>query len=129
MNIAALQHKLVPRGRFFPIMRLRAWMRKAEGEFMKSEKAWTWRPPRVRHEPPTLEEAFAAAQDMTSDHSQQIEIAAGLLGISVEAVKAERPAPPSNPPVTRMIRNSGATGRTLVVERKVRRSAAASPRR
>src|SRR4051794_25631553 len=35
-------------------------------------------PPRVRYEPPTVEEAVAAAQDLAADAEQQVTIAAGL---------------------------------------------------
>ena len=99
---------------------------------MKSQKtatAWTWRPPRVRYEPPTLEEAMAAAQGMTSDHDQQVEIAASLLGIAVEAVRAERPATPETARVTQLRTRSAGGERTVVVERKIRRVSAAAARR
>ena len=99
---------------------------------MKSQKtatAWTWRPPRVRYEPPTVEEAMAAAQDMTSDHDQQLEIAASLLGMSVDAVRAERPATPETNQVTQIRTRSAGVERTVVVERKVRRVSAAAARR
>ena len=36
---------------------------------------------RVRHDPPTLEEAIAAARDLTDDLEQQAEIAAGLMDL------------------------------------------------
>lgn len=44
-------------------------------------------PLRVRHEPPVLEEAVAAAQDITGDREQQIEIAAALMGMPPEEVR------------------------------------------
>ena len=44
-------------------------------------------PPRVRHEPPTISEAFAAASDLTQDPDLVVEIAAGLMGISVEEAR------------------------------------------
>ena len=41
------------------------------------------RPPvRVRYDPPTLEEAVFAAQGLSEDLAQQIEIAAGLMGVA-----------------------------------------------
>ncbi len=43
---------------------------------------------RVRKEPPTLEEALIAAEAMTSDPSQKVEIAASLIGAPVEDVQA-----------------------------------------
>ena len=39
-------------------------------------------PIRIRHEPPTVEEAAAAAVGLTDDVEQQVEIAAGLIGWS-----------------------------------------------
>ena len=44
-------------------------------------------PIRVRQEPPTVEEAIVAAQTLTPDLEQQVEIAAGLIGLSAEAVR------------------------------------------
>ena len=45
-------------------------------------------PPRVRHEPPTIEEAIAAAQDLAADPEQQVAIAAGLIGMPEEQVRS-----------------------------------------
>ena len=45
-------------------------------------------PPRVRSEPPTLEEAVAAAQDLAADPEQQVVIAAGLMGMSADQVRS-----------------------------------------
>lgn len=44
---------------------------------------------RVRHEPPTLEEALFAAEDLTPDKTEQIEIAAELMQLPVDQVRAE----------------------------------------
>ena len=70
---------------------------------MKAEKRVPkMRPPlKVRHEPPTLEEAIYAAQGITPDIEQQIEIAAGLMAmpaaeIRPHAVKAAAKPPASN---------------------------------
>lgn len=83
------------------------------------------RPPvRVRHLPPTLEEAVFAAQGLSDDTEQQAEIAAELMGVSVEdAVDLVRRA--ANAPkrstrsaeVTFSVDRSGAH-RAVVVERK-----------
>ncbi|HZI75028.1 MAG TPA: hypothetical protein VFD73_13575 [Gemmatimonadales bacterium] len=43
-------------------------------------------PPRVRSEPPTIEEAVAAAQDLAADVEQQVAIAAGLMGVPEDQV-------------------------------------------
>ncbi|WP_158815236.1 hypothetical protein [Methylocapsa sp. S129] len=39
--------------------------------------------------PPTLEEAFIAAESLTEDFGQRIEIAASLMGVPVDEVKAQ----------------------------------------
>jgi hypothetical protein len=44
-------------------------------------------PPRVRREPPTVEEAVAAAQDLSDDIDHQVTIAAGLIGLPEEEVR------------------------------------------
>jgi hypothetical protein len=43
-------------------------------------------PIRVRHEPPTVEEALFAAEGLTNDLHQQIEIAAALMNVPAEDV-------------------------------------------
>jgi hypothetical protein len=84
------------------------------------------RPPRVRHEPPTISEAFAAAADLTTDADLLVEIAAGLMGIPVDQAR-----PHLSAVLGRRSSVSGArvlsrpTGRTVVVER--RRRMAGSP--
>src|SRR5215212_7274824 len=54
-------------------------------------------PVRVRHEPPTEAEAAAAAQALTPDLEQQVEITAGLMGLSPDEV---RPFVMHAPPLT-----------------------------
>src|SRR5215470_15407765 len=44
---------------------------------------------RVRHDPPTLEEAIFAAVGITDDQDQQAEIAASLMGMPLDVVQAE----------------------------------------
>ena len=55
--------------------------------------AWNTKygPRRVRHDPPTLAEAIAAAKDLTDQLDAQIDIAASLMGISRDQVMAEWP--------------------------------------
>src|ERR1700736_6553991 len=48
-----------------------------------------WGTRRVRVNPPTLEEAFIAAESLTDDFAQRIELAAALMGVPVEEVKAQ----------------------------------------
>ena len=44
-------------------------------------------PPRVRREPPTVEEAVAAAQDLSDEIDHQVTIAAGLIGLPEDEVR------------------------------------------
>jgi hypothetical protein len=44
-------------------------------------------PRRVRHDPPTLEEAIFAARGLTDDVDEQIAIAAGLMEVPPEEVR------------------------------------------
>ena len=44
---------------------------------------------RVRVDPPTLEEALYAAEGLTPDSSEQLQIAAELMHLPVETVRAE----------------------------------------
>lgn len=44
---------------------------------------------RVRQDPPTLEEAIAAAQGLSDELEEQIEIAAGFMSMPIDAVRAE----------------------------------------
>ncbi len=54
----------------------------------KTPKSFADLPPiRVRKEPPTLVEAVAAAQDLADDVEQQVEIAAGLIGLPLDEVR------------------------------------------
>ena len=46
-------------------------------------------PPRVRYEPPTIDEAVAAAQDLAADPEQQVAIAAGLMGMPEDQVRSQ----------------------------------------
>lgn len=82
-----------------------------------------WGTRRVRHDPPTLAEAIAAAQGLTDDLQGQIQIAAGLMGVSVVEAKAELQKLAPDRRATRLVaatsRDKGT--RTVVVERKASR--------
>ena len=75
---------------------------------------------RVKHEPPTLEEALEAARGLTVDRQEQIEIAASLMDLPVDEVKAKARslAPPR---LSVGVRVAPRTGRQVVVERKAPR--------
>ncbi|HEX8164827.1 MAG TPA: hypothetical protein VF601_03455 [Beijerinckiaceae bacterium] len=48
-------------------------------------------PVRVRRDPPTLTEAILAAQGLSDEVEQQVEIAAGLMGVSEDEVRPLMP--------------------------------------
>ena len=54
-------------------------------------------PVRVRQEPPTVAEAVVAAQTLTPDLEQQVEITAGLMGLTLDEA---RPFVLEAPPLT-----------------------------
>ena len=82
---------------------------------------------RVRFDPPTLKEAIAAARGLTDELQQQAEIAAALINLPVDEVRAElkkmAPARGSSEIVTSSGREG--TTRTVLVERKPSRRRAA----
>ncbi len=90
-----------------------------------TETTWNtkWGPRRVRHDPPTLAEAIAAAQGLTDDPQGQVQIAAQLMGVSAAEAKAEMQKLAPDRRATRFVststRDKGA--RTVVVERKASR--------
>jgi hypothetical protein len=78
---------------------------------------------RVRRDPPTLEEAIVAAQGLSDQLAEQIEIAAGFLDLPVEVVRAEvlKSVAPRHAARVVTTGREGA-GRTVIVERKSRRT-------
>lgn len=77
---------------------------------------------RVRHDPPTLDEAIFAAVGITDDQEQQAEIAAALMGMPLETVQAEvRKQVRTNSRITatRVIAGEQGAQRSVVVERRV----------
>ena len=86
----------------------------------------TWKtkygPRRVRHDPPTLEEAIFAARGLTDDVEQQVEIAAGLMELPADEVRAAlKKSPPPRKLATLAFTNRGGAERSVVVERKAPR--------
>jgi hypothetical protein len=80
-------------------------------------------PRRVRHDPPTLEEAIFAARGLTDDVEAQVEIAAGLMEAEPEVVRAalkKTPAPRKSN-ATLAFTSRGGAERSVVVERKAPR--------
>ena len=78
---------------------------------------------RVRYDPPTLEEAIAAAQGLSDQLHDQIEIAAGLMDMPVEEVRAEVLKSAPSRGAARILASSGREGmlHNVIVERKVSR--------
>ena len=76
---------------------------------------------RVRRDPPTLDEAIFAAVGITDDQEAQAEIAASLMGLPIESVKAEvkKAARASARSSTRVIAGEKGAQRSVVVERRV----------
>ena len=88
----------------------------------------TWKtkygPRRVRHDPPTLDEAIFAARGLTDDLEAQVEIAAGLMEVEAAEVRAAlKKLPAPRRAATLAFTNRGGTERAVVVERKAPRRA------
>lgn len=80
-------------------------------------KTWMtkWGPRKVREILPTLDEAFVAAECLTEDFDEKVEIAASLMGLPVEEVRAQAAkfsAQPQRQPVVT------GRGRPVVVQYK-----------
>ncbi|MFM9847052.1 MAG: hypothetical protein ACKVP3_07820 [Hyphomicrobiaceae bacterium] len=77
---------------------------------------------RVKHEPPTLEEALDAAQDFTRNRQEQIAIAASLMALPIEDVRKQAAKLPIRSANSTYALPSGRKGgQAVVVERKVAR--------
>ncbi|MBR0757773.1 hypothetical protein JQ604_36810 [Bradyrhizobium jicamae] len=87
---------------------------------------------RVRHDPPTLEEAIFAAIGITDDQEAQAEIASSLMGLPYDDVLAEvkKTARVSARTgiATRVIAGEQGAQRSVVVERRVVRRFATDKR-
>jgi hypothetical protein len=84
---------------------------------------------RVRHEPPTLDEAIFAAQGLNDNVNEQVEIAAALMGLPEDHVRqavlgqARHTGPKHR---TLMMGRFGAQ-RSVIVERRPARRSALEP--
>ena len=76
---------------------------------------------RVRHDPPTLDEAIFAAVGITDDQDAQAEIAAALMGMPLDTVRAEvkKLNRTTARLTTRVIAGEQGAQRSVVVERRV----------
>ena len=93
--------------------------------FMNKNNGQAWKtkygPRRVRQEAPTLEEAIAAAQGLSEELDQQAEIAASLMGLPYDEVRAAllKANPPRKDVKTSVVlAGPPSAPRTIVVERK-----------
>ena len=78
---------------------------------------------RVRQDPPTLDDAIAAARGLTDDLQAQIEIAASLMDLPADQVRAEvlKSATPRKNVNRLALTGRGGMQRTVIVERKTPR--------
>jgi hypothetical protein len=85
---------------------------------------------RVRRDPPTIEEAVVAAQGLTDDLREQVEIVASLMEISVDEARGVVLRMGQRKDVNR-VTVTGRVGaqRAVVVERRTPRFSAVMPRR
>lgn len=88
-----------------------------------NSRSWNTKygPRRVRHDAPTIQEAIAAAQDLSDELNEQAEIAASLIGlprdqIRTELLKAAQPRKDVSKSV--VFAGPASAPRTIVVERK-----------
>ena len=78
---------------------------------------------RVRHDPPVLAEAIAAAQGLSDDPGEQAEIAAALMGLPVEDVRAEiKKVSTRRKPIILTSTDRKGMARAVVVERRPSRT-------
>lgn len=87
---------------------------------MKPEKKLDLTKVRTRYEPPTLEEAIFAAQGITPDFEQQVEIAARLTGTPEQDVRSAVQIAQAS---VRRDTNTRVAGvrRSVIVERRAQR--------
>lgn len=86
-------------------------------------------PRRVRFDPPTIQEAIVAAQGLTSEPHEQVEIAAALMDVPVEEVRAEFIKMPSARRSAQIVMaNREGAARAVIVERRTSRRPAAAGR-
>jgi hypothetical protein len=86
---------------------------------------------RVRNEPPTVDEAVAAASGITDDPQQQVEIAASLIGLPEDQVRravTKAAAQRKRQVGTVGVTARGGAQRAVVVERKGLRRPSSLPR-
>jgi len=85
---------------------------------------------RVRHDPPTVEEAVVAAQGLTDDTKEQIEIVASLMEVPFDEARGVVLRMGQRKEINRVtVTSRVGTARAVVVERRTSRFAITTPRR
>lgn len=80
-------------------------------------------PRRVRHDPPVIAEAIAAAQGLSDDAAEQAEIAAALMGVTIEEAAAEiKKLSTKRKPIILTSTDRKGMARAVVVERRPSRT-------
>src|SRR5580704_12749374 len=84
---------------------------------------------RVRRDPPTVEEAVLAAQGLTDEFREQIEIVASLMQVSADEARGAilRMGPRKDVNLVTIASRAGAPARAVVVERRTLRRATNRP--
>ncbi len=83
---------------------------------------------RVRRDPPTLEDAVLAAQGLTENHEEQIEIVTSLMDVSVEVARAAVLTMAQRKDINRFtVAGRSGVPRAVIVERRAPRRLAARP--
>jgi hypothetical protein len=84
---------------------------------------------RVRRDPPTVDEAVLAAQGLTEELGEQIEIVAALMEVSTDEARGAilRMGPRKDVNHVTIVSRTGAPPRAVVVERRTFRRAANRP--
>jgi hypothetical protein len=78
-------------------------------------------PVRVRRDPPTLDEAVLAAQGLSDDAEQQVEIAAGLMGVPEDEVRPLVASAQASRPFAGASRSLDGGARVVVLKRRTAR--------
>jgi hypothetical protein len=92
-----------------------------EGIPMSSVWKTKYGPRRVRHDPPTVEEAIVAASGLTDSPQEQVEIAASLMNLPPDEVRAAMLKSPARRKPTQTVAFTGRAHRSVIVERKAGR--------
>ncbi len=98
---------------------------------MDMSESWDTKdgPRRVRRDPPTVEEAVVAAQGLTDDLKEQIEIVASLMEVAPDQARSVVLRMGQRKDVNHVTVAGRVGARAVVVERRTPRHASVTPRR